>query len=50
MDIFLNLLKLAAKQSDIDVAEHMQKVAYDQFFFNVIEAFDKTFMNGMLHS
>ena len=50
VDIFLNLLKLAAKQSDIDVAEHMQKVAYDQFSFNVIEAFDKTFMNGMLHS
>lgn len=47
IDVFLQKLKYAAKTPGFDVSLHMQKVVYNQFSFNVMDAFDKTFLKTL---
>jgi response regulator RpfG family c-di-GMP phosphodiesterase len=48
VDVFINTLKESAKVPGFDIAEHMQKVVYNQFSFQVMEAFDKTFLKELV--
>ena len=44
VDIFVQLLKRAAKDPSIDIVKHMQKNVYNEFSYPVMDAFDKTFL------
>ncbi len=48
VDIFVQLLKRAAKDNTIDVVKHMQKNVYNEFSYPVMDAFDKTFIKPLV--
>jgi HD-GYP domain-containing protein (c-di-GMP phosphodiesterase class II) len=47
VDMFLNIMKESAKTPEFNIASHMQKVVYNQFSFQVMDAFDKTFFKAL---
>ncbi len=47
VDSFLNVVKQNAKTPDFDLNGHMQTVVYNQFSFQVMDAFDKTFFKTL---
>lgn len=47
VDIFVQLLKKAAKDKSINIVKHMTKQVYNEFSFPVMDAFDKTFIRPL---
>jgi HD-GYP domain-containing protein (c-di-GMP phosphodiesterase class II) len=47
VDIFVNSIKSGARDPDFNIGTYMRKVAYNQFSFQVMEAFDKTFLKAL---
>lgn len=47
IDTFLQHLKVAGKDPTQDVVTHMRKVVYDQFSFQVMDAFDRVFLKEL---
>lgn len=47
VDVFVNLLKRATKDTTLDVVKVMQKTVYNEFSYPVMDAFDKTFLRPM---
>jgi len=49
-DVFLQIVKKAAKNPNINAIEYMRKSVYNDFSFPVMDAFDKTFLKALSSS